>query len=498
MRASKPPAGGGLRGRAPVAARRAAPPRGPAALRALPPVNDLLEGDDLRASAARHGRALVLRLVRERLAAIRAGARLGGAGEAEVRASLEGLSAWVEAEARSRTGSSIRPVVNATGVVLHTNLGRAVLAEEALRRMAEVAGSYTTLEYDLETGRRGSRSTHLDRLFTLLFPGHAAHVVNNNAAAVLLALNTLAEGREVVVSRGELVEIGGSFRIPDIMRKSGAVLREIGTTNKTRLADYERALGKSTGLLLKVHPSNYRIVGFTAEVPLAEVAALARRKRLPLLYDQGSGVLLDLGPYGVRGEPPVEQALREGADVVSFSGDKMLGGPQAGILVGRPDLIRRMKENSLSRALRVDKLTYAALESCLLAYVRGTAAERLPAVRMVARDADSIGSRARALAGRVASRAGEALELSVEPGGSLLGGGSAPEITLPTVLLAVAARGLSARAIEERLRRSDPPVIARIEDGRVLLDLRTVLEEQEPAIEAALLALAAGPRAVRR
>src|SRR5438034_850156 len=242
----------------------------------------------------------------------------------------------------------------------------------------EVARSCTTLEYDLERGSRGSRSSHLDRVVGLLFPGKAFHVVNNNAAAVLLALNTLAEGKEVIVSRGELVEIGGSFRIPDVMRKSGAILREVGTTNKTRLQDYERAIGPKTGLILKVHPSNYRIVGFPAQATLEEVASLGRRRKIPVLLDQGSGNLIDLTRHGIRNEPSVFDALAGGADVVCFSGDKMLGGPQAGLIVGRPDLVKAMKENSLTRALRVDKVTYAALEAILLEYARGTAEATLP------------------------------------------------------------------------------------------------------------------------
>ncbi len=461
-------------------------------LRAIPQVSGLLEQEAFLAAASRHGRPIVVALLRERLDEIRALARSGGLDRAALEERIVALPAWLEEEARSRTVSSIRPVVNATGVILHTNLGRAILSQAAIRRIAEVGRAYTTLEYDLSRGRRGSRSSHLDRLFSLLFPGQAAHVVNNNAAATLLALNTLGEGKEVVVSRGELVEIGGSFRIPDIMRKSGALLREVGTTNKTRLSDYERALGPNTGLLLKVHPSNYRIVGFTAQVPLREVAALGRRRRLPVLMDQGSGNLLDLAAYGIREEPSVQEALADGAGVVCFSGDKVLGGPQAGILIGRSDLIRKMRENSLSRALRVDKLTYAALEATLLEHVRGTSTEGLPVARMVSLPRAAIEARARGIINMVAPRAGDALALSVVPGESLLGGGSAPQEGLPTALLAVASSRLSARSMEERLRRHEPPVIARIEGGLVLLDLRTVLEEQDSFVAGALAMLAAG------
>ncbi|MEK7284096.1 MAG: L-seryl-tRNA(Sec) selenium transferase [Acidobacteriota bacterium] len=460
--------------------------------RALPQVNAVLEREEVRQAAALHGRALITTLVRERLDGLRREARAGRLDGTALEAGVAALPAWVDREARSRTASSMRPVINATGVILHTNLGRAALPAAAVRRMAEVARAYTTLEYDLARGGRGSRSSHLDRVFTLLFPGRAFHVVNNNAAAVLLALNTFAEGKEVIVSRGELVEIGGSFRIPDVMRKGGAILKEIGTTNKTRLADYERAIGPRTGLILKVHPSNYRIVGFTAQAALKEVAALGRRRKVPVVMDQGSGNLLDLARLGIRNEPSVFDALRDGADLVCFSGDKMLGGPQAGLIVGRRDLVKPMRENSLSRALRVDKMTYAALEAVLLEYARGTAETGLPVVRMVTMTSQEIEARARRLVDAVAARAGDSLTLAVVPGLSVPGGGSAPEEGLPTALAAVSSRRLSARAIEERLRGFTTPVIARIEGGKVLLDLRTVLEEQEGAVVEALAGLAIG------
>jgi L-seryl-tRNA(Ser) seleniumtransferase len=423
--------------------------------------------------------------------AARAALRARALRPADVPGRIEALLAGLEREAGARTASTLRPVINATGVILHTNLGRALLSEPAALRMAEVARAATTLEYDLSHGARGSRGAHLERALRLLFPGCAFHVVNNNAAAVLLALNTLAEGKEVVVSRGELVEIGGSFRIPDILRKSGALLREVGTTNKTRLSDYERAIGPRTGLLLKVHPSNYRIVGFVAQVPLVQVAALGKKTGVPVLMDQGSGNLTDLRPHGVAHEPTVFEALDAGADVVAFSGDKLLGGPQAGILVGRPDRIRPMRDNPLSRALRVDKATAAALEATLFEHARGRAAETLPALRMIAMTREAIGERAGALRDRVAARVGDALALDLAPGVSLLGGGSAPEEGLPTVLLAVRRKGPGgARRLEERLRRHTTPVIARIEEGRVLIDLRTVPGDRDAAVEEALVAAA--------
>jgi L-seryl-tRNA(Ser) seleniumtransferase len=459
-------------------------------LRTIPQLGALLERPAARAASDRHGRTIVSGILREGLEEVRAGLRSGALKPAAVAARVEALLDALEREAAARTASTIRPVVNATGVILHTNLGRAVLAEPAARRMLEVARACTTLEYDLARGARGSRSVHLDRVLRLLFPGRGFHVVNNNAAAVLLALNTLAEGREVVVSRGELVEIGGSFRIPDIMRKSGALLKEVGTTNRTRLADYERALGPRTGLLLKVHPSNYRIVGFVAGASLADVAALGKRRGVPVLLDQGSGNLLDLRPYGIADEPSVSEALAAGADVVAFSGDKLLGGPQAGLLVGRPDLIRAMRDNPVSRAVRVDKATAAALEATLVEHARGRATETIPALRMLALGRAAIGERARRLRDRVAERAGPGLTIELREGVSVLGGGSAPAGGLPTVLLAVCSQGEGARRLEERLRSHATPVIARIEAGRVLLDLRTVLEEQEPDVEEALVAAA--------
>jgi L-seryl-tRNA(Ser) seleniumtransferase len=425
---------------------------------------------------------LVLALLRERLESL----RRGPAGD--IGAEVENLPRWLDAEMTRRTRSSLMPLLNATGVVLHTNLGRAPLPEAAIRRMAEVAGSYCSLEFDLERGARGSRGAHLDRLLPLLFPGRAALVVNNNAAAVLLALNTLAEGKEVVVSRGELVEIGGSFRVPEILAKSGAVLREVGTTNKTRLSDYERALTKNTGLILKVHPSNYRITGFTAAVGIADLARLARRKRLPLLLDQGSGSTVDLRPLGVRGEPPAADALAEGADLVCFSGDKLFGGPQAGLLVGKPALVERLRKNPLARALRADKTILAALEEVVRLHVRGRRDE-IPVLRMIGLDRETLERRARAFAERVLAVATPGLSLRVVPGTSMSGGGSAPGEGLPTALVEVRAAALPPEALLRRLRAGEPPVIARIAGDAVVLDLRTVAEAEEPELERAVLAL---------
>jgi L-seryl-tRNA(Ser) seleniumtransferase len=468
---------------------------GPAAalLRSLPQVHEILERREVQAASSRYGRELVASLLRERLQWIRASIREGGLETRAVVLLIAELGPWAAGECRALETSTLRPVINATGVVLHTNLGRGVLPESAAQRIADVARAYTTLEYDLDSGRRGSRSSHLARLTARLFPGSEVLVVNNNAGAVLLALNTLAEGREVIVSRGELVEIGGSFRIPDIMGKSGAILREVGTTNKTRIKDYERALGPQTGLLLKVHPSNYRITGFTHQAGLEEVCALGKGRRVPVLLDQGSGNLLDLVPYGIRDEPTVQEALAAGADIVACSGDKLLGGPQAGLLIGRPAYIKRMKDNPLSRVLRVDKLTYAGLEASLLEFARGTAMANLPVLRMLGLGREEIEQRARRVQQAVEERAAGRLVLTIVPGLSLTGGGAAPGEGLPTALLAVRSPERSARSLEESLRRFATPVIVRIEGGRVMIDLRTVLQDQDRLVEEALLAAAAGP-----
>jgi len=454
--------------------------------RLLPSVDELLRTPELAALVEREGRAATLdaaRTVLERLRAEIAGGRMG---QQQVELAVGGLSAAVERQLRQALSVSLRPVVNATGVILHTNLGRAPLAQAALEHARQVSTTYSNLEFDLAAGERGKRDVHVERLFARLLSEYAPDtttvVVNNNAAAVLLGLNTLAEGGEVVVSRGELVEIGGSFRIPDVMSKSGAALREVGTTNRTRLADYERALNQRTRLILRVHRSNFQIVGFTEQPALEELVALAHRRGLPIMEDLGSGALFDLRLVGVAGEPGVGDSLRRGVDVVTYSGDKLLGGPQAGLLSGRRELIARIRANPLFRALRVDKLIYAALEATLLAYVRQDH-NAVPAVRMMRLTADEIGRRAQAVAERLPDLP---CTTDVVDGGSVIGGGAAPGATLPTRLLAISTHGLSADELAARLRHADPPVIARVEEGRVLLDLRTVFPEQDAEVEAAL------------
>jgi L-seryl-tRNA(Ser) seleniumtransferase len=470
--------------------------------RKLPSVDELQRSQELVALASKEGQAAVTDAARAVLASLReeiARGRLDGRG---VELALSGLDDAVARRVRQALKHSLRTVINATGVVLHTNLGRAPLAASALDHIREVAASYSNLEFDVETGERGKRDVHVDRLFRKLLDQHvatAAHidagvparvaeptistiVVNNNAAAVLLALNTLAENGEVIVSRGELVEIGGSFRIPDVMSKSNAILREVGTTNRTRIGDYEKAINEKTRLLLRVHRSNFQITGFTEQPQIEELVGLARKRNIPLMEDLGSGALFDLRSVGVNDEPSVLDSLRHGVDVVTYSGDKLLGGPQAGMLSGRSDLIARMRSNSLFRALRADKLTYAALEATLLAYVKGEH-DAIPALRMMRLSKEEIGSRAEAVAERIRSS-----RLSVEmlDGESVIGGGAAPSAVLPTRLLAVICERLSADQLSARLRANDPPIIARVEEGRVLLDLRTVFPEQDAAVVHAL------------
>jgi L-seryl-tRNA(Ser) seleniumtransferase len=458
--------------------------------RKLPSVDEVVRRPGVESLVSQEGLIAVTGAARAVLASLRDEIGAGRLDEHGVELALSGLDHAVERSVQYALSYSLRTVINATGVILHTNLGRAPLPASALEHIRETAAGYSNLEFDVEAGERGRRDVHGDRLFRKLL-GEVSRatstiVVNNNAAAVLLALNTLGEGGEVIVSRGELVEIGGSFRIPDVMTKSNAVLREVGTTNRTRVSDYERAITERTRLLLRVHRSNFEITGFTEQPRLDELIELSRRRNIPLMEDLGSGALINLDSLGVSGEPSVLDSLRAGVNIVTYSGDKLLGGPQAGILSGRSDLIARMRSNSLFRALRVDKLTYAALEAILMAYVKGDH-EAIPTIRMMRLSKEEVGKRAEAVARRVRS-----LKLSVEviDGESVIGGGAAPSAVLPTRLLAVSAEGLSADELVSRLRLSTPPLIARVEEGHVLLDLRTVFPEQDEALVQALSQIA--------
>lgn len=439
--------------------------------RALPSVNALLESDSVRPLLATAPRELVVNAVRDAVAAARDAAdvpRDAGEWGAAIRDALA-----------TRRRRSLRPVINATGVILHTNLGRAPLAPAALAAIRDVAAGYSNLEYDLDAGGRGSRYVHCVGLLRELTGAEDALVVNNGAAALVLALNSLAEGQPAIVSRGELIEIGGSFRIPDIMAKSGARLVEVGTTNRTHLVDYERALAGG-GIIVKVHRSNFALHGFVADVSLAELVRLAAPREVPVLHDLGSGLLLDLERFGLTGEPLASEVIRDGATLVTMSGDKLLGGPQAGIILGKHAAIERIRTNPLTRALRVDKLTLAALEATLSLYRDPESAFReIPALAMIAADVADVRARARAVAQRLASRGVRCEVLDTE---ASIGGGS-----FPTARIASAAVALSGNAdqLDARLRAGEPPIVGRIVDGRVVLDVRTV----QPAVDEELATL---------
>jgi L-seryl-tRNA(Ser) seleniumtransferase len=456
-------------------------------LREIPSVDQILSRPRLVSLAETAGRGVVTQVARTVLANLRAQI-IHGADNSASATSGEAIEHHVAAEVEVLLAPSLRRVINATGVVLHTNLGRAPLASAAASAIGEAATRYSNLEYDIESGARGKRDDHTARLLANLAGAESAIVVNNNAAAVFLVLNTLAKSAEVIVSRGELIEIGDGFRIPDIMAESGAVLREVGTTNRTRIRDYERAINKSTRLLLRVHPSNFRVTGFAERPALEELVALGKRKRIPVFEDLGSGCLADLSSAGIA-EPVVCASCRAGAAIVSFSGDKLLGGPQAGIIAGKKEIIARVRRNPLFRALRVDKLTIAALEATLKAYFRG-AFDEIPALRMIRMSASEIALRSEAFAQRIRSSLPPGTEINLTPGLSVIGGGSTPDQKLSTHLISIKSGNRSAASIEQRLRKPlrGSPVIARIAGDRVILDLRTVFTDEEPALAASLAA----------
>lgn len=437
--------------------------------RDLPSIDALLRiGDDL---VARYGHARTVEALRQAVEAARQTLLRGDPAPGQ-----GALLAQAAAQLAHAAEPTLRGVINATGVIIHTNLGRAPLSDEAIAAMQAVAGGYSTLEYDLDAGTRGLRDTHSERLLREVTGAEAGMVVNNNAAGVLLALTALAAGREAIISRGELIEIGGAFRIPDVMRQSGARMVEVGTTNRTRLSDYASAITPESAVIVRAHPSNFRVVGFTESVPLDELAALARERGLLTLDDLGSGALLDTSVFGLAREPMAQDSLRAGADLALFSGDKLLGGPQAGIIVGRADLIERLRRHPLARAIRADKLALAALDATLEHYRRGEALERVPVWRMISLPLDAIRARAERWAGNVP---GEVVRAE-----STIGGGSLPGETLPT--WAFSPHVAQPNEAAARLHRADPPVIARVTDDRLLLDPRTVLPEQDDLLLAAL------------
>ncbi|HEY7825576.1 MAG TPA: L-seryl-tRNA(Sec) selenium transferase [Candidatus Acidoferrales bacterium] len=459
---------------------------GAARLRDIPSVDEMMQRPRLRALAETAGREMVLRATRNALAEMRAQLQDEGA-HPEAKFDMAAVEARIARDTEKILAPSLRRVINATGVILHTNLGRAPLSAASVQRIAEAAGHYTNLEYDLAGGRRGRRDVHTAQMLTELAGAESAIVVNNNAAAVFLVLHTLAKGAEVIVSRGELIEIGDGFRIPDIMAESGAILREVGTTNRTRLRDFERAINAQTRLLLRVHPSNFRITGFTERPSLEELVSLGRRSGLPVYEDLGSGCLADLQSSGMQ-EPLVGESCRAGASVVTFSGDKLLGGPQAGIIAGEKEIVERVRRNPLFRALRVDKLTIAALEATLLAYLRD-AQDEIPVLWMIRQSCEEIARRAAAFAGQLRAALPKDVSVELRPGFSVVGGGSTPDQQIPTELIVISSQRHSAARLEERLRKMEGgvPVVARIEEQRLVLDLRTVFPEEESALLTAIV-----------
>ncbi|MEN9938452.1 MAG: hypothetical protein RLZZ387_5031 [Chloroflexota bacterium] len=445
--------------------------------RSLPAVDTLVREVERRLNGDALPRDLLVGAAR---AALEQARRQITAGDAAPTA--DALAKEVAAQARAAARPSLRPVINASGVILQTNLGRAPLSDAALRAMRAVGEGYSNLEYDLTAGARGSRSTHLAALLRRLTGAEDALAVNNNAAAIYLALIALAAGREVVVSRGQAVEIGGGFRIPDVLRQSGAALVEVGTTNRTYARDYAEAISERTALLLRVHTSNFRLEGFVHETPLHDLATVGRERGVPVLDDLGSGTLLPTAPYGLAPEPTVQESVAAGADLVTFSGDKLLGGPQAGLIVGRGDLVERLRRHPLARALRLDKTTIAGLEATLLAYLRGTATAEVPVWRMITAPLEAL----RARAEQIAAAAGG----SVAPCESAVGGGSLPGQTLPS--FAVALDTVRPDELARALRLGEPPVVARVAEGRLLLDVRTVLEEQDEELVGAIRRAASG------
>ncbi|HEU0006235.1 MAG TPA: L-seryl-tRNA(Sec) selenium transferase [Terriglobia bacterium] len=461
-------------------------------LRSIPSVDKLLEEPAVLNLVRQSSRLFVVRLLRKVLLSFRHSLNNGIAKDSDMVNSLESILAALQSEFECSTNPQLVKVINATGVLLHTNFGRAPLGRKALEHLVLVGRNYSNLEFDLEKGTRGRRDVFADRLLTELLGCEKSIVVNNCAAALFLVLNTLAEGAEVIISRGELIEIGDSFRIPDILRKSGAVLKEVGTTNRTRVADYAGAISERTRLILRVHPSNFRIVGFSSRPALEELVSLAREHSLPLLEDVGGGCLVDLQGFGIQDEPNPRDSLKSGVPLVCFSGDKLLGGPQAGILAGTKDLVERIRLNPLFRALRVDKLTLSVLESTLISHLAETAAEDIPLMRMLHQPAASIGQRAQAIANQL--KLPRSVELRIIDGQSMIGGGCTPDRVIPTRLLAFSGSELSPSKLEVQLRSGSPPIACRLENDCLLLDLRTVFPEDDKLVFEALQEFLAVPQ----
>ena len=451
------------------------------ALRKIPSVDELLSRPQVVDLLKVHPRKVVVEAIRKGLGRVRDDILrkqdLSQLGEAFF--TLENFYPLFQKEIDLQIQPRFRRVINATGVVIHTNLGRAPLHASAMKHLMEVSKTYSNLEYDLELGERGDRYTHVEETLCRLSGAESALVVNNNAGAVLLVLNTLAEDKEVIVSRGELVEIGGAFRIPDVMKRSGALLREVGTTNRTHFDDYQKAIGPHTALLLKVHTSNFRVMGFTSEVSLQDLVQLGREHQLPVVDDLGSGCLIDLAQYGLEKEPTVQETIKTGVDAVTISGDKLLGGPQSGIILGKKKILDLFKINPLTRALRIDKLTLAALESTLLLYFdEKRAVEEIPTLRMLSLDTKRLKRRGKRLLKRLSGMTDERLTFSLKEDVSQVGGGALPLQKLPTIVVTVKPLDLSVNGLEEILRKGDPPIISRISKEELILDMRTIFDEE--------------------
>jgi L-seryl-tRNA(Ser) seleniumtransferase len=455
--------------------------------RKIPAVDQVLESAPLKERLSTTPRDLVVRSIHEVLDELRAGIGSARSEDEVPELSFDSVVDRVAARVSMRTEPSLKHVVNATGVIVHTNLGRSPLSKKVISRLNALARYYTNLEYDLDSGKRGSRYVHVEDILTELTGAEAAMVVNNNAAAVLLALDTVAKQREVIISRSELVEIGGSFRIPEVMRRSGAKMFEVGTTNKTTLSDYESAIGDETALLLKVHKSNFQIVGFTEEVDLEELVRLGRKYSLPVMEDLGSGCLIDFSKYGLRGEPTVQDSVAKGADIITFSGDKMLGGPQCGIILGNKDMISALKANQLSRALRVDKLTILALQETLNLYRdERKAIAHIPTLRMVCQPYQSVCRKAKRLLDAIGWTGKGDISIGLCDGFSRVGGGAMPLEEIRSRLVRISSRNTPVSKIERFFRSYDPPIIIRVEKDLALLDVRTIQEDELAIVAGAI------------
>ncbi|MEY8417008.1 L-seryl-tRNA(Sec) selenium transferase [Tissierella praeacuta] len=446
----------------------------------IPKVDEILDKATIKELLEYIPRKTVLDSIRTEIEKIRDEIKGKKYSEEDIVKAIESIDLKIRHRAEEKNAYKLKRVVNGTGVVIHTNLGRSLINEKIMDNVKEIAINYSNLEYDLETGARGSRYSHLEEIISEITGGEAAMVVNNNAAAVMLVLSTMARNKEVIVSRGELVEIGGSFRIPDVMEQSGASLVSVGTTNKTHLWDFENAINENTGALLKVHTSNYRILGFTSNVDSQELFLLKEKYKLPLIEDLGSGVLIDLSKYGIEYEPTVQESLKKGVDIVTFSGDKLLGGPQVGVIVGKKEYIQAMKKNPLTRAFRVDKFTISALEATLRYYLdESVAIEEIPTLAMLAMNLEEIDTKAVELKSRINRKISDnKIEIQIEDNFSEVGGGSLPLEKLPTKCIVLTLDGLSTQEFENNLRKFHIPIITRVYRDRVYLDLRTIKEEE--------------------